>query len=117
MLSDADPVLVSVTVWAALVVPTVVPPAAALNVAMTDVRESALEEVAVAVCVPVVETIFASEKASVAAPTLGDDCVFPYPAPAVHVPDPLSLPKYANTNSFAAAVAAEVETVAAVALD
>jgi len=117
MLRDADPELFSVTVWGALVVPTVVPPAAATNVAMTDVRESVPEEVAVAVCVTVVETIFASEKASVAAPTFGDDCVFPYPAPAVHVPDPLSLPKYANTNSFAAAVAAEVETVAAVALD
>ena len=93
MLSDAVPVLFSVTVCAALVVPTVVPPAPALNVAMTDVRASVAEEVAVAVCVPVVEMILSSEKASVADPILGDDFVSPYPVPAVHVPDPLSLPK------------------------
>src|SRR5216683_4652288 len=116
MLSDAVPVLFSVTVCAALVVPTAVPPAPATKVAMTDVRESVPEEVAVAVWVPVAEIILSSENASVAAPVLGDASVFPYPVPAVHVPDPLSLPKYAKTNSFAVVVAAEVETVAAVAL-
>ena len=93
MLSDAVPVLFSVSVCAALVVPTVVPPAPALNVAMTDVSPSDAEEVAEAVCVPVAEMILSSEKASVPDPVLGDANAFPYPAPAVHVPDPLSLPK------------------------
>jgi hypothetical protein len=93
MLSAAVPVLVSVTVCAALVVPTGVPPGAATNVAITDVRASVAEAVSVAVCVPVAEIILSSEKASVADPALGDANVFPYPLPAVHVPDPLFLPK------------------------
>jgi hypothetical protein len=93
MLSDEIPMFVNVTVSAALVVPTGVPPFAATNVAMTDVIESVAEEIAVAVCVPVAEMMLSSENASVDAPVLGDACVFPYPMPVVHVPDPLSLPK------------------------
>ena len=93
MLSDAVPVLFSVSVCAALVVPTGVPPLVATNVAMTDVRPSVVDEVAVAVCVPVAEMILSSEKASVPDPVLGEANAFPYPVPAVHVPDPLSLPK------------------------
>src|SRR5579864_199650 len=77
MLSAAVPVFVSVSVCAALVAPTVVPPAPALNVAMTDVRASAAEEVAVAVWIPVADMILSSEKASVADPVLGDASAFP----------------------------------------
>ena len=77
MLSEAVPVLVSVTVWTALVVPTGVPPALATKVARTDVRPSDAEEVAVAVCVPVAETTLASENASVEAEVLGDARAFP----------------------------------------
>jgi hypothetical protein len=77
MLSNAVPVLFSVSVWAALVVPTGVPPLAATNVAMTDVKPSVAEEVAVAVCVPAAEMILTSEKASVPDPLFGDDSVFP----------------------------------------
>lgn len=117
MMSAAVPVLFSVSVWAALVVPTGVPPSAATNVAMTDVRASDAEEVAVAVCVPVAEMILSSEKASVPDPLFGDDSVFPYPVPIVHVPDPLSRAKRVNTNSFAVVVGPEVETVPAMALD
>jgi hypothetical protein len=116
MLREPVPVLFSVSVCAALVAPTGVPPLEATNVAMTDVTASVAEEIAVAVCVPVVEMIVPAEKASVDAEVLGDASVVPYPEPAVHVPDPLSLPKYANTNSFAEVVGPEVETVPIVAL-
>ncbi len=90
--SAAFPALLNVRLCSALVVPTVVPPPAALNVAMTDVRASVAEEVAVAVCVPVAEMILSSERASVPDPVLGDNRVSPYPVPAVQVPAPLSLP-------------------------
>jgi hypothetical protein len=94
MLSEALPVFVNVTTCGALEVPTVVPPPLpALNVAISEVRESVPEEVDVAVCVPVAEIILSSEKASVDAPLLGEERVSPYPVPVVHVPDPLSLPK------------------------
>ena len=93
MLSDPVPVFVRVTVCAALLVPTVVPPAPALNVAITEVIASLAEEVAVAVCVPVAETILPSENASVPADVLGEGLAYPYPAPAVQVPDPLFLAK------------------------
>lgn len=93
MLSEAEPVLVSVTVWTPLIVPTGVPPALATKVARTDVRPSDAEEVAVAVCVPVAETALASENASVEAEVLGDARAFPYPLPAVQVPTPLSRAK------------------------
>jgi hypothetical protein len=83
---------------------------------MTDVTASVAEEFAVAFCVPVVEMMVPAEKASVDAEVLGDANAFPYPVPAVHVPDPLSLPKYANTNSFAEVVGPEVETVPIIAL-
>ena len=116
MLSDAVPVLFSVSDFAALVLPTGVPPLEATNVAMTDVTASGAEEVAVALCVPVAEMIVSAEKASVPAAVLGDASASPYPVPAVHVPDPLSRPKYANTNSFAVFVGPEVETVPIVAL-
>jgi hypothetical protein len=77
MLSNAFPVLFSVSVWVALEVPTGVPPLAATKVAMTDVKPSVAEEAAVAVCVPAAEMILSSEKASVPDSLFGDDSVFP----------------------------------------
>jgi hypothetical protein len=90
--SAAFPVLLNITLCTALVVPTRVPPPAALNVAITDARPSATEDVAVAVCVPVAEMTLSSEKASDPDPTLGEESICPYPVPAVQVPAPLSLP-------------------------
>src|SRR5579859_672501 len=117
MLSDPPPVLVSVKLCAALVVPTAVPPLPALNVAMTEVRASEAEDVAVAVCVPKTLTVLSSENASVADPVFGVANPFEYPLPAVQVPDPLSRAKYPNTNSFGDVVGPAVTTEAAVPLD
>jgi hypothetical protein len=117
MVSDALPEFVSVTVCAVLVVPTVMPPPEATNVAMTDVRASVAEAVAVAVCVPVVVTILSSEIASVPDALLGDDRGSPYPAPVVHAPDPFCRANRAKTYSLGEAVGAVVETVPTEALD